>query len=199
MNRIAEFGRMVGLACLAAACSTAEASTVIPAETSLAVAIGPRLSSNVHAPGSTFTGVLAEPLSADGQVILPVGTPVVGEVTSASEDPPTIGVRLVSIDIGGAPYEVHTEPVVMNAMKRSEMVDKGRKIGGGAAAGAIVGGIIGGDVKGAVIGAGAGAAAGTGVALATKEHEAYLSAGTIVRVVLDEALVVAPRPVTDEE
>jgi hypothetical protein len=128
-----------------------------------------------------------------------VGTPVVGEVTSASEDPPVIGVRLVSIDINGAPYEVHTEPVAVNAMKRSGMVDKGRKIGGGAAAGAIVGGIIGGDVKGAVIGAGAGAAAGTGVALATKEHEAYLSAGTVVRVVLDEAMVVAPRPVSDEE
>ena len=59
--------------------------------------------------------------------------------------------------------------------------------------------VIGGDVKGAVIGAGAGAAAGTGVALATKEHEAYLSSGTVVRLVLDEPLVVAPRPVADDQ
>ncbi|HUG02328.1 MAG TPA: hypothetical protein VML95_10715 [Longimicrobiales bacterium] len=198
MRKVDEVIRVAGLALLAAACSTAEASTVIPAETSLAVEIRERLSSDVHAPGSAFSAVLAEPLSADGQVILPAGTSVRGEVTSASEDPPTIGVRLVSIDINGAPFQVHTEPVVVNAMKRSEMVDKGRKIGGGAAAGAVVGGIIGGDVKGAVIGAGAGAAAGTGVALATKRHEAYLSAGTVVTLVLDEALVVAPRPVTEE-
>lgn len=199
MRDVMQIGRMAGLAALVAACGTAEASTVIPAETSLAIEIGQRLSSDAHAPGSTFSGVLAEPLSADGQVVLPAGTAVVGAVTSASEDPPTIGVRLVSIDIAGAPVEVYTEPVVVNAMKRSQMVDKGRKIGGGAAAGAVVGGIIGGDVKGAVIGAGAGAAAGTGVALATKEHEAYLSAGTVVRLVLDEALVFAPRPVAEEE
>ena len=199
MRNASTIGKTAAIAVLAAACNTAEASTVIPAETSLAVEIGQRLSSDAHAPGSTFAGTLAEPLSADGQVILPVGTAVIGEVTSASEDPPTIGVRLISIDINGAPFEVHTEPVVMNAMKRSEMVDKGRKIGGGAAAGAIVGGIIGGDVKGAVIGAGAGAAAGTGVALATKEHEAYLSSGTVVRLVLDEPLVVAPRPVADDQ
>ncbi len=198
MQNPLEVLKTAGVALLVAACATAEASTVIPAETSLAVEIGERLSSDANAPGSSFSGVLAEPLSADGQVILPAGTAIRGEVTSASEDPPTIGVRLVSIDINGAPFEVVTEPVVVPAMKRSEMVDKGKKIGGGAAAGAVVGGLIGGDVKGAVIGAGAGAAAGTGVALATKRHEAYLSAGTVVTLVLDEPMVVAPRPVTEE-
>lgn len=198
MQNPLEVLKTAGVALLVAACATAEASTVIPAETSLAVEIGERLSSDANAPGSSFSGVLAEPLSADGQVILPAGTAIRGEVTSASEDPPAIGVRLVSIDINGAPFEVVTEPVVVPAMKRSEMVDKGKKIGGGAAAGAVVGGLIGGDVKGAVIGAGAGAAAGTGVALATKRHEAYLSAGTVVTLVLDEPIVVAPRPVTEE-
>ncbi|MEN8374310.1 MAG: hypothetical protein ABFS34_02550 [Gemmatimonadota bacterium] len=198
MRSITEVVGTAAIAAFLAACSTAEASTVIPAETSLAIEIGQRLSSDAHAPGSAFAGVLAEPLSADGQVILPVGTAVRGEVTSASEDPPTIGIRLTSIDINGAPFEVHTEPVVVNAMKRSEMVDKGKKIGGGAAAGAVIGGIVGGDAKDVVLGAAAGAAAGTGVALATKEHEAYLNAGTVVTVVLDEAMVVAPRPVTED-
>lgn len=171
----------------------------VPAGTSLTLGLEQTLNSERHGPGHTFTATVTDPVTGEGEVLIPAGARVEGEVLHFSEDPPRLELAFREIEVRGETHDLEAELVGVTPRRHSEMTDEGVKIGGGAAAGALLGGLIGGDVKGAVIGAAAGAAAGTGVALATKESHAYLPAGTRLRLRLDEALRVKLAEGDEEE
>ena len=103
-------------------------------------------------------------VSVDGVQALPVGTTVLGHVTSAERSAKvkgraSIGFRFTQIDLPG---DGGREPISTGRSSRVAAATKKKdaaKIGVGAGAGAVIGGIIGGGdgaAKGAAIGGGAG-------------------------------------------
>ena len=178
---------------LAAACGIASAGerAEVPAGTALTVRLDQTLNSERHGSGSAFTATVTDPVTEEGEIAIPSGSKVHGEILEFSKDPPRLRVAFKEIEVRGETHLLEAELASVTPRRHSEMKDEGVKIGGGAAAGALLGGVIGGDAKGALIGAAAGAAAGTGVALATKESYAYLPAGSIFRLELDKSLEVS--------
>ena len=135
----------------------------IPAGTVVTVRTGQSLSSKTSQAGETFVATVTEPVSADGQVVIPDGAKAVGMVVDAHplgrfKGGAMLRIRLASIEING-----QNVPVDSSSVSRSEK-GKGKRtatlIGGGAGLGAIIGGVAGGG-KGALIGALAGGGAGT--------------------------------------
>lgn len=178
---------------LAGACGIAAAGerVEVPAGTSLTVSLDQTLNSERHGSGDAFSATVTDPVTAGDRIAIPSGAKVQGEILEFSEDPPRLRVAFKEIEVRGETHLLEAELASVTPSRHSEMKDEGAKIGGGAAAGALLGGVIGGDAKGALIGAAAGAAAGTGVALATKESpHAFLPAGSIFRLELDQPLEV---------
>lgn len=143
--------------------NAAPAPLRIPAGTVVTVRTGQSLSSKTSQAGETFVATVTEPVSADGQVVIPDGAKAVGMVVDAHplgrfKGGAMLRIRLSSIEING-----QNVPVDSSSVSRSEK-GKGKRtatlIGGGAGLGAIIGGVAGGG-KGALIGALAGGGAGT--------------------------------------
>ncbi|MGD8494760.1 MAG: hypothetical protein PVF05_01115 [Gemmatimonadales bacterium] len=182
------FGRSTKLAFLAtaavAACGVGVAAdrAEVPDGTTVKVRLNQTLNSEKHGTGSGFTASVTDAVYGDeGAVLIPAGSVVNGKILAFQEDPPRLQLEFTNIDVRGESHELDASLVEFSPTKKSEMKDEGKKIGGGAAAGAIVGGLAGGEVKDAAVGAVAGAAAGTGVALLTKEHYAFVPAGSVLQ------------------
>jgi len=135
---------------------------VIPAGTVITVRVGQGLGSKTSTTGDSFSASVADPVSVDGKVAIPVSSSAQGTVVEAKAKGKVKGearlqLALTRITIKGRSYAIETS--------MSSMTEKGKgkrtaaTTGGGAAGGALIGGIAGGG-KGAAIGAGVGAAAG---------------------------------------
>ena len=137
-------------------------------------------------------GALAEPVIISGTTALPKGTELRGFVTDVKQSGRVKGsaslqLRFERLIAGEETLQIQTARVTLNADdKKSDDVKKG---GVGAGVGAAVGAIAGGG-KGAAIGALAG---GAGTVLATKGREIDVAPGTVVTVLLQEALTVRVR------
>lgn len=160
------------------AAPSAPAPTSVPAGTVLTVRLGQSVSSKASRPGDSFDATLAEPVEANGSVLIPEGATVRGVVEEAVplgkfKGGARLRLSLREIAISGKSYPVRTASV-----ERSEK-GKGKRsatlIGGGAGVGALIGGLAGGG-KGAAIGALAGAGAGTAGAAYTGNKEIVLPA-----------------------
>jgi hypothetical protein len=154
----------------------------IPAGTKVTVRINEALSSGKARVGDRFTGVLTEPITANGQTLFPRNSDVEGQVVRVLDSgrltrPGELELKLTSVRSGNASAVLNTEPWVIKGQSHTK--SNVTKIGGGAAAGAIIGAIAGGG-KGAAIGAGVGAAAGTGVAAATGKKEATVESEALL-------------------
>ena len=147
---------------------------LIPAGTTLRIALIDAVSSDQNRPGDHFAASLAAPIVIDGRTVLSKGTKIRGRVIDAKgsgrvKGRASIELKLTEIvfkdgkqmDIATKPYTV----VAQSTTKRDAAI-----IGGGAGLGAVIGAIAGGG-KGAAIGAGVGGGAGTGTVLATKGKE----------------------------
>jgi hypothetical protein len=136
------------------------------------------LSASHNDVGDVFSGELAEPLNAHGEIVFPRGTRVKGTVVAAKrhgrfKGAGDLGIQITSI--GG--YNVQTSEY------ERERKGKGKRtggfIGGGAGLGAIIGGIAGGG-KGALIGGLAGAGAGTAGAAYTGNNDVVIPSESLV-------------------
>jgi len=159
----------------------AQAQT-IPAGTQVTVRINESLTSAQTKAGDRFTGVLTEPLVANGQTVFPRNSDVEGQVVRAVDSgrltrPGELELKLTSVRSGATSAALQTQSWIIKGGSHTK--SNVAKIGGGAAAGAIIGAIAGGG-KGAAIGAGVGAAAGTGVAVATGKKEATVESEAII-------------------
>ncbi len=164
--------------------------TILSAGTELLGATGTRVCSNTNRPGDRVVMRLTSDVTGPDGARLIAGTAVLLELASASDSGLVFRVKGVSV-------EGQIEPVVATASVESDLEgsrvsggDDKKKVIGGAIAGAILGGILGRDTKGAVIGAAGGAAAGTIAARRGGTTEQCLAAGSTVRVVLKESLVI---------
>ena len=153
---------------------------VIPAGTAVRVRLDQALDTKRDPAGHGFEATLASPISVDGHVVVPSGTPFQGRVVESKESGrlkgrAVIGLALVSFQLNGVTYNVETAADV-----RTSASHKKRNfafIGGGSGGGAAIGAIAGGGV-GALIGAGAGAAAGVTTAAITGKKDVKLPAET---------------------
>lgn len=167
-----------------------EPEIVLPAGTPIKVMTTASISTASAKSGQAFEGSLYAPITADGKVVLPKGTPVRGVIAESDPGGRVKGrarliLRLASIDVNGKSVPVSSSTYLKEApatKKRDAM-----KIGIGSGAGAAIGAIAGGGA-GAAIGAAAGAGAGTGLVLATRGEPAVVPGETVVGFRLKDAI-----------
>jgi hypothetical protein len=166
----------------------------VPAGTVLRVTLATPVASDTSHVEDAVRATLRSPVTAEGIQALPVGTALLGHVTSAQRSAKvkgraSVGVRFNTIDLpgDGGRESIRTGTIVRvaPATKKKDAA----KIGIGAGAGAVIGGIIGGG-DGAAKGAAIGGGAGTGAVLATRGDEVRLAAGTPLAVKLTAPLTV---------
>jgi hypothetical protein len=161
----------------------------IPAGTSLSVKLLTAVASDTSKVEDPVRGTLTRPLVIAGTTAAPVGTELVGTVTSVKrsgrvQGRATVAFRFDRLILGPETHRIQTANVTRQAAASTKQdVKKG---GLGAGAGAIIGGIAGGG-KGAAIGAIVG---GTGTVMATRGQEVRVPAGTIVTTRLQDAVTV---------
>lgn len=155
------------------------------------------LSTGTNRPGDRFTAAVVRPLIDANRVIVPLNARVRGEVTAlqksgGSGQEAIIKVSFIDVSFNGETWPLSASVVEANPETQGRLStgDKAARIGAGAAAGAILGRIIGGNTRGTVIGAAVGAAAGTAITLATEDVDAVLPEGSVLRLRLDEPLVI---------
>ena len=149
----------------------------------LPVRINQTLDSATTQPDTTFSGVLASDILADGLVAIPAGSTVSGHVDVVQEAAHFKGaalltVSLVSVTRRGEHLSVTTDPYTVKGKGRG--ANTAEKTGGGAAVGAILGGIFGGG-RGAAIGAAAGGGVGAGSNGVTRGEQVQIESESVVR------------------
>ncbi|HTZ98797.1 MAG TPA: hypothetical protein VMB02_00605 [Candidatus Aquilonibacter sp.] len=168
---------------------------VVPAGKILVVTIDQDISTKTNSSGDAFAASLAEPVTVDGQTVIPSGTRVTGTVVQS---------QAAGHVKGGAILELTLDAIRLNGQKFSidttefEEAGKGRGKrtaiggGGGAAFGAIVGALAGGG-KGAAIGALAGGGAGTAGAAYTGKRDITIPAETRLHFKLKHSISIPQR------
>jgi hypothetical protein len=187
---------------IAAAAPSAEAprkpelrEVTLPAGSTFEARLDTAVASNSNAIEDPVQATLTAPLIADGVTVAPVGSRLLGTVTTARESGRVrgraeIGVRFDRLQTNAVTYDIDTAPMRWTADATKS--EDAKKIGIGAAAGAIVGAIAGGG-KGAAVGSAVGAGGGSAVVLATRGEEILLESGTKLNVELTGPFsVVAP-------
>lgn len=170
--------------------SRAPVTLTIPAGKVITVRLADAVGSKISQPGQSFGGSLARPVEVDGEVAIPEGTRVEGEVVDAKPLGHFAGgallqLRLNSIRVNGESMPVQTATFTQTLKgkgKRTAIIG-----GGGAGLGAIIGGLAGGG-KGAAVGALAGGGAGTAGGALTGNKEIVLPAESAVAFTLRESL-----------
>lgn len=173
-------------------------SVSVPAGTTFAAELQDTLSSASSRAGDTFRARIVDDVVDDGEVVIPAGSEVVGEVTEA------VPLRKVG---GKARLAVRFTDLVLSSGStvpiRATLTEEGRNetgrdaatIGGGAAGGAVLGRVLSRKdrSKGALIGAIIGAAAGAVIAARTPGEEVTIPEGTVVNVALSDEVEVRLR------
>lgn len=164
------------------AAATAASAATVPAGARIVIRLGETISSKKNNSGDSFSGTVAEPVSVNGQEVIPKGASATGTVADAKplgkfKGGAVLRIVLNSVAVNGKDYKVETAAVTQSLKgkgKRSAVA-----IGGGAGLGALIGGLAGGG-KGAAIGAAAGAGAGTAGAAFTGNKDIVLPAESAI-------------------
>jgi hypothetical protein len=172
----------------------APVKVTIPSGTSLAIRLVDAIDSEKAQPGQTFRATLDSPLSVEGDVAIPAGYDVEGQVVDVKSAGKFAGrselvLQLSRISVGAKSYSIQTDQYRRQGSSRG--TNTAEKVGAGAAIGAIIGGLAGGG-KGAGIGAAAGGGLGGGVQAATKGQQIRLPSETVLNFTLQSALTVTP-------
>jgi len=165
----------------------------IPSGTTVAVRLIDPIDSDRVQPGTSFRATLDQPLSVEGEIAVPAGYDVTGQIVNAKSagrfaGQSVLALELTRLAINGKSYDLHTNQYTREGSSRGKQT--AAKVGGGAALGAIIGALAGGG-KGAAIGATVGAGAGTGVSAATKGQQIKLPAETVLNFQLQTPITVA--------
>lgn len=167
---------------------------VIPSGTVLTVRLGQTLSSKTTQAGTVFTATMANPITVDGNVLIPQGAQTQGVVRQSQKagkfkGGAALSVELTSIVVNGHTYNIQTQSVDQS------IAGKGKRtagvVAGGTGAGAAIGALAGGG-KGAAIGALVGAAAGTAGAGATGTNDITMPVESAASFQLAQPLTLKP-------
>lgn len=172
-----------------------EMEVTIPAGTALRLELKTAVASDTSTVEQPVSASLAEAVTIDGKVALPVGSELAGVVTEVEKSGRVRGrahvaYRFDSVRAGGERYDVKTAPISHTAAATKG--EDATKIAIGAGAGAALGAVLGGG-DGAAKGAAIGGAAGTGAVLATRGEEVRLGPGAAVTTRLTAPVTVRVR------
>jgi hypothetical protein len=167
----------------------------IPSGTTLRLSLTSAVASDTSKVEDAVTAELTQAVTVDGRDVLPAGSTVAGQVTSAEasgrvKGRAQVAFRFNTLTTAGTTYDMQTAGLTRVASATKS--DDATKIGIGAGAGAVVGGLLGGK-SGAAKGAAVGGGAGTGLVLATKGQEMRLAPGADVTTTLSAPLTVRVR------
>ena len=166
------------------------AGVVIPRGTLLRVRVDEALSTRRNYRGDRFTATLMEPVTVEGENVLPSGTRLTGHVLVSRPSGRLKGRALLELELDSFERDGHRYAITTSAAARVSGRHRKRNIiaiGGGAGSGAAIGAIAGGGV-GAAIGAGAGAAVGTVGAAITGKKQVTIPAESVIRFRLGESV-----------
>ena len=143
---------------------TQPAPVELPAGTRITVRMIDSVDSQVARVGDTFRASVDEPVSQNGNIVIPRGADVVAKLVEEDQSGKitgrtTLKLVLSTVRVNDRNVDITTSDVVKESSSRGAR--SAAAIGGGAVLGAIIGAAAGGG-KGAAIGAGSGAAVGTG-------------------------------------
>lgn len=164
--------------------------TTLPAGTPLRVVLQNGVGSDVSAPGSEFSAVLADPVVVDGKTVLSKGSAVVGRVTDVKKSGRVKGRASISLTLTSLVHKNKSIPIATRTyvgVAKSTRKRDVATVGGAAGVGAVIGAIAGGG-KGAATGAAIGGAGGTGVVLATRGDDVHYPPESHLRFVLSDAI-----------
>ncbi len=164
----------------------------IPSGTALAVRLVDPIDSEKNQVGDTFHATLNNPLTIDGQVVVPSGSDVTGHLADVKSAGKFAGQSLVvlqldSLSSGGQTYNIQTDQYKKQGSSRGK--NTAEKVGAGAGIGALIGALAGGG-KGAAIGAAAGGGLGGGVQAASKSQQIKLPSETVLNFTLQAPVTV---------
>lgn len=164
----------------------------VPAGTTLAIRINQHISVKHNHAGDRFSGEVVDPVSVNGNVVIPKGAEVGGRIDEAHrrghfKGRSVLELRLTSIELNGNRYALDTHDNVHT--KKGKGRRTGGFIGGMTGAGMVIGGIATGGV-GMAIGGAAGAGAGTLIAGTTGNRDIEIPSESIQRFRLSDTLYV---------
>jgi len=160
----------------------------VPSGQEIDVRLEKELSSETAQVEDRFTATTMVDLYQGNDVLIPAGSTLRGVVSSVNKASRTerkgaLTVAFDQITVHGRSYPIHG--TVTQALESEGIKGEAAKIGAGAGVGAIIGGILGG-AKGALLGVLIG---GGGTIAATEGKDVVLPAGSVLRVKLDQPLV----------
>ena len=163
---------------------------VVPAGTLLALRLEDTLSSHESPAGASFSAMVTQEVSVDGDVVVPSGSIVRGHVVEA-RPAKKIGGRAI-LEISFDELETKDGEIVgisahLTEVGKSEVVRDAAIIGGSTIGGAIIGEAIH-EGEGGTVGAIVGGIAGTVGALKTEGKPVVLPAGTSLGIALDSQI-----------
>ena len=164
----------------------------LPAGTTLRLDLKSAVASDSSKVEDTVRAELRQPVTLEGQTVLPVGTELVGSVIAVERSGRVKGLarvayRFDSLRYDSEKYDIRTAPIAHQAQPTKKK--DATKVAIGAGAGAVVGAILGGG-SGAAKGAAIGGAGGTGAVLATRGDEVRRGPGADVATKLTAPLSV---------
>ena len=162
----------------------------IPAGTRISVRMIDGVDSTKNHAGDRFQASLQEPLTVDGNVVVPKGSDVYGRLAESKESGKFSGRSQLQLELTGVVVNGQTVPVATGEYEltgKSRGASTAKRTIGGAAVGSIIGAIAGGG-KGAAIGAGVGGAAGAGSEIITKGDQVKIPSETLLEFTLQQDL-----------
>jgi len=164
----------------------------VPEGTEMAIRINQNINVKHTVAGDHFSGEIVEPVSRNGIVLIPRGTPVRGRIDASHrrghfKGRSVLELRLTSMTLNGNEYALDTHDNVHT--KKGKGKRSAGFISGFTGAGMLIGGIATGGV-GLAIGGAAGAGAGTLLAGTTGNRDIDIPAESIIHFRLADNLVV---------
>lgn len=169
---------------------------VFPAGTTVEIQTVDPIDSTTGQAGDEFQATLAQPLTWNGNVVVPKGANlylrlVAAQTSGQYKGKSELQLELVRLEFQGADYPLQSATYTEAGGSRGQ--DTAKKVGLGAALGGIIGAIAGGG-KGAVIGGAAGAGAGGVVQGASKAKQVRIPSETKLDFKLDQTLNIPVPP-----
>ena len=167
-------------------------SVTIPAGTRISVRTIDSIDSTRNRVGYRFQASLEEPLSVDGNVVVPKGADVYGRLEGSKETGTFTGRSELKLELTGIVVQGQTVPLVTGEYQvsgKSKGESTAKRTVGGAAIGSIIGALAGGG-KGAAIGAGTGAGVGAASEIITKGDQVKIPSETLLDFTLQQSVTI---------
>src|SRR6266496_3944550 len=187
----------------------AQTNAPVPAGTALMVRLDTTLATFSNKAGDPFHGSVTQPITLNGNIVIPAGATIEGRVTKVSEPRrisgrPTIGILPEAVILPTGERYFLDATLVDTNIRGTDVSSEGQfkgaghdrhdtlETGGGTAGGMLIGGLIGGG-PGVLIGGAVGATSTT-VHWLSKHRSATLPAGTELTLELNRPLTLGIAP-----